>query len=140
MPTVDSPSARKNELAQIHIAIADLGWSDGDYRAVLRAATGKASAAELDSTGRKRFLDHLRRCGWKPKAKGPRLTAQQWRMRQLWKELGRTGVLQDASEKGLLAFIKGHGAQADALQFVTPRDAHNIIDALQGWLKRVTRK
>lgn len=130
---------RKTELAQIHIAIADLGWSEEDYRAILLAKTGKASSGELDSTGRKRFLEHLRVCGWKPKHKGPRLTPQQWRIKQLWRELGEAGALEDRSEKALLAFIKPHGG-ADALQFVSPRDAVTIIEALKGWLKRASKK
>lgn len=130
---------RKAELAQIHIAVADLGWSDDDYRAILLAKTGKASSGDLDSTNRKRFLDHLRACGWKPKHKGPRLSSQQWKIRQLWRELGEAGALEDRSDKALLAFIKPHGG-ADALQFVSPRDAATIIDALKGWLKRVSKK
>ncbi len=139
MQAVDTPKARKNELAQIHIAIADLGWSDDDYRAILRAKTGKASAGELDSTGRKRFLEHLRLCGWKPKSKAPLLTPQQWRITKLWRELGAAGALQDPSEKALLAYIKGHGGP-DALNFINPGLANTLIDSLKGWLKRVSKK
>lgn len=146
MPVVDAPKARNNELAQIHIAVADLKWSDDDYRAILFAKTGKRSAGELDSTSRKRFLEHLRACGWAPKAKGgpgkaKPLTPQQWRMKKLWQELGAAGAIQDGSDRALLAFVKANSsAPADALQFVTPRDAHHVIDALQGWLKRVSKR
>lgn len=143
MPVVDAPKARNNELAQIHIAIADLKWSDDDYRAILFAKTGKRSAGELDSTGRKRFLEHLRACGWNPKAKSTSkpLSPQQWRMKKLWKELGAAGALHDGSDKALLAFVKANStAQVDSLQFVPPRDAHHVIDALQGWLKRVSKR
>lgn len=143
MPVVDVPKARNNELAQIHIAIADLKWSDDDYRAILFAKTGKRSAGELDSTGRKRFLEHLRACGWNPRAKSTSkpLSPQQWRMKKLWKELGAAGALHDGSDKALLAFVKANStAQVDSLQFVPPRDAHHVIDALQGWLKRVSKR
>ncbi len=140
MKVIETERARRAELAQIHIAVADLRWSDDDYRAILHAKTGKSSAADLDSTGRKRFLEHLRACGWKPKARPLPLNPQQWRIRKLWQDLGKAGVLTDPSDKALLAFIQAHGSQAQALQFVAPRDAHTIIDALQGWLKRVSRK
>jgi phage gp16-like protein len=141
MRSVDTPKARNNELAQIHIAIADLRWTDDDYRSILLAKTGKRSAGELDSTGRKRFLEHLRACGWNPKAKGPSLSPQQWRIKKLWQELGAINALQDPSDKALMAFVKAHStAPADALKFITPMDARNIIDALQGWLKRVRKK
>lgn len=141
MPAIDTPKARKNELAQIHIAIVDLGWSDDDYRAILRAKTGKGSASELDGTGRKRFIEHLRLCGWKPKPRpaAQLLTPQQWRIKKLWQELGQTGALQDPSEKALLAYVKGHGGP-DALNFINPGLANTLIDSLKGWLKRVSKK
>lgn len=138
-PAIDAPKARKNELAQIHIAIADLGWSEDDYRAVLRAATGRGSAGELDGTGRKRFLDHLRRCGWVPRNKRLVLTPQQWRVKKLWQELGEAGALQDPSEAALLAYVKRHGGP-DALHFINPALANTLIDSLKGWLKRVSTK
>jgi phage gp16-like protein len=141
MRSVDTPKARNNELAQIHIAIAVLRWTDEDYRAILFAKTGKRSAGELDGTGRKRFLEHLRACGWNPKAKGPGLTPQQWRIKKLWQELGEAKALTDPSDKALLAFVKANSVTpADSLKFVTPRDARQVIDALQGWLKRVSKK
>jgi phage gp16-like protein len=145
MGSVDTPKARNNELAQIHIAIADLRWSDDDYRAILFAKTGKRSAGELDGTGRKRFLDHLRACGWNPKAKGlgkgKPLTPQQWRIKKLWQELAVAKALTDPSEQALLAFVKANSlTPPDALQFITPVDARQVIDALQGWLKRVSKR
>lgn len=141
MRSVDTPKARNNELAQIHIAIADLRWSDDDYRAILFAKTGKRSAGELDGTGRKRFLEHLRACGWNPKAKGKTLTPQQWRIKKLWQELAAAKALTDPSEKALLAFVKANSiTPPDALQFITPVDARQVIDALQGWLKRVSKR
>lgn len=139
MKAIDTPKARNNELAQIHIAVADLGWSDADYRAILKAKTGKASAGDLDSTSRKRFLEHLRACGWRPKHKGPRLTPQQWRIKQMWRELGEAGALQDKSEKALNTFIKNLVA-TDDLRFVGTAQAVNVVEALKAWMKRSTKK
>jgi phage gp16-like protein len=137
---VDGPKARNRELAQIHIAINELGWSDDDYRGVLFAKTGKSSAGELDSTGRKRFIDHLKACGWKGHSKpaGPRLTKQQWHARMLWKELGQAGALTDPSDKALNAFIEHQVGVAD-LRFLGTADASKVIEALKAWLRRVAR-
>lgn len=61
-------SMRKSELAQIHIARAQLGIDDAAYRAMLANVCGVASAADLDWRGRKKLLDHLAACGWKKKS------------------------------------------------------------------------
>lgn len=136
---VDPSDQRRKELAQIHIAVADLGWSDADYRAILQAKTGKASSGELDGTGRRRFLDHLRQCGWKPKSQGPRLTKQQWLVQRLWQDLGNAGALEDKSAAALNRFIKAQGGP-DELRFLGTSHASLVIEALKSWLKRAQGK
>jgi phage gp16-like protein len=139
--SVDGANARKNELAQIHIAIGELGWSDDDYRSVLFAKTGKRSAGELDGTGRKRFIEHLKACGWKghKKPQPTRYTKQQWHALMLWRDLGKAGALTDKSDSALNAFIKGQ-CNVDELRFVGTNQVTLVIEALKSWLKRVTRR
>jgi phage gp16-like protein len=140
MKHLDGPKARKNELAQIHIAIAALEWSDDDYRAILFAKTGKRSASELDSTGRKRFIEHLKACGWKGGAKPetPRYTRQQWHVLMLWKDLGKAGALEDKSEAALTAFI-GNLVGISAVRFLDTATASKVIEALKSWLTRAKK-
>lgn len=61
---------RNTELARIHIAKQQLGMTDDDYKAMIktvgRSITG--SSKDLDYAGRQRVLDHLKACGFKPKA------------------------------------------------------------------------
>lgn len=137
---VDRPDARRKELAQIHIAVADLGWADDDYRAVLFAKTGKRSAGELDGTGRKRFIEHLKACGWTSRKKpaGPRYSRQQWHALMLWRDLGKAGALTDKSDAALNAFIKGQCGIAD-LRFLGTSQASLVIEALKSWLRRVKK-
>ena len=141
MKRIDGPQARKNELAQIHIAIADLRWDEDHYRAVLFAKTGKRSAGELDGTGRKRFIEHLKACGWTghKKPAGPRYSKQQWHVLMLWRDLGKAGALTDKSDAALNAFIKGQCGVAD-LRFLGTSDASLVIEALKSWLRRVKAK
>lgn len=65
-PTADP--TRSRELAQIHIAKKQLGLDDDTYRAMLWAVGRVKSSKDLDWTARKRVLDHLKRCGFKPQA------------------------------------------------------------------------
>lgn len=131
----DSANQRRKELAQIHIAVTALAWSEADYRAILQAKTGRSSAGDLDSTGRKRFLDHLRQCGWKPQGRGPRLTKQQWLVQRLWQDLGKAGALEDKTVNALNRFIKAQGGP-DELRFLGTSHASLVIEALKSWLKR----
>ena len=68
-PNRSAQSIRAGELAQIHIAKGQLGMDDDAYRAVLWTVARVKSAADLDWSGRKRVLDHLKACGFKVKAK-----------------------------------------------------------------------
>jgi phage gp16-like protein len=140
MHAVDGPKARNRELAQIHIAVAELGWSDEDYRAILQTKTGKRSSGELDSTGRKRFIAHLKACGWTGhKAPAPqRLSKQQWHVRMLWKDLGRAGALVDTSDAALNTFIE-HQVHVSDLRFLGTSQASAVIEALKSWLKRASK-
>jgi hypothetical protein len=135
---VDGPKARNSELAQIHMAVAALQWSDDDYRSILFAKTGKRSAGELDGTGRKRFIEHLKACGWtgsKKPAAGPRYSKQQWHALMLWRDLGKANALTDMSDAALNAFIQ-HQVGVSDLRFLGTSHASLVIEALKSWLRR----
>src|SRR6187551_2882572 len=68
--TPRADNVRNRELAQIHIAKKDLGLDDATYRDMLWSIGRVRSAGDLDFTGRKRVLEHLRSRGFKPKAAG----------------------------------------------------------------------
>lgn len=58
----------KGKLAQIHIAKAQLGLSDEEYRAILARTAGVSSAKELDNRTVGGVMFELRRLGFQPKA------------------------------------------------------------------------
>lgn len=66
--------SRRRELAKIHLAAKALGMDatdkdpSSDYRSMLWAVARVHSAADLDEAGRRRVLDHLKACGFKPRA------------------------------------------------------------------------
>lgn len=58
----------KGKLAQIHIAKAQLGLSDEDYRAILARTAGVSSSKDLDNRTVGGVLHEFRRLGFQPKA------------------------------------------------------------------------
>lgn len=69
---------RRKELATIHLAAAQLGMDTSDrsegsaYRSMLWTVARVRSSAALDFAGRRKVIDHLKACGWKPdSAKNP---------------------------------------------------------------------
>lgn len=133
----DDAIARKRELAQIHIARADLHLAEDEYRALLIAVTGKASSAELDSIGRHRLLAHFKQCGWAPKHK-PFTQAE--KIEWFWSQLTKAGALNDPTPSGLLAFIAStRKLTVSNVRFLPTKDASAVIEALKAWLRRATK-
>lgn len=134
---------RKAQLAQIHIAKAQLALNDETYRAMLWAIARVHSAKDLDLAGRMRVLEHLRASGFKPKppkAKAPIVDDHQTRkILVLWSELEAAGALRDASESALNAFCK-RVTGVDNIEWVGMRQASNLIEALKAWLARNQRQ
>lgn len=58
----------KGKLAQIHVAKAQLGLSEDDYRAILARTAGVSSAKELTDRNVGAVINEFRRLGFKPKA------------------------------------------------------------------------
>jgi phage gp16-like protein len=133
----NTPDTRKKELAQIHMGIAALQWTDADYRAILHTVTGKSSAGDLDATQRKRFIDHLKKCGWQTTKKPvPAGGWQAHKIEQLWAQLGAANALNDPTAKGLKTFVQNQ-TRAASHRFLSTRDSIKVIEALKAWLKRV---
>lgn len=129
-----SSESRRKELAQIHLGVKALGWSDADYRSILIATTGKASSADLDSAQRKRFIEHLHACGW---LRTQRKFTQAEKIAWYWNQLDKAGALVDASKPALLAFVgRVAGVGVADLRFLPTADASKVIEGLKAWLER----
>jgi phage gp16-like protein len=94
-PAATPAAPRANGLAQIHIAKKQLGLDDDTYRAMLWAVARVRSSKDLDHAGRMRVLDHLKRCGFKPKAPAK-------------PHAGRPRNMDSASRGPLLGKIEAH--------------------------------
>lgn len=139
--------ARTGDLAAIHIAKGKLGLSDDEYRDLMATVCGGVrSAAELDWTGRRRFLAHLNACLRQQPQRGAvrhlnaDLTPVQRRMWALWMQLADAGLVETRSMAAIEAFARRQTG-VERLQWLTGPQEALVIDSLKQWLKRekVTR-
>lgn len=71
------PDTRVRELAAIHVAAKQLGLDRATYEVLLTHVAGVRSSADLDTAGRRRVLDEMRRLGAeRPATRTPRGKAQ----------------------------------------------------------------
>lgn len=152
-------SARSIELAKIHIGATDrqliLPGDDSLYRDMLWSVARVRSAAQLDAGGREAVLAHLRGIGWKdtsPPRRGRELGASRYQkgtpaalIRWLWTQLADAGLVRDRSDRALRRYIAQHAGVTTsdpapdeiAPQHLNRGQAHDVIEQLKRWLKRV---
>ncbi len=131
-----SPDTRRRELAQIHIAKAQLALDEDTYRAMLWTVGRVHSAADLDYAGRRAVLEHLKARGFttqRPKA--PRTKDWGWVNnaapdRQAM--LRKIAVMLNAEEreKAYVDAIAKHMFGCDLVEFCRPDQLHRIVSAL----------
>ncbi len=135
------------QLAVIHVAKKELGLDDEAYRAALLAHGGVDSARELDREGFQAVMKHFEASGFKSRGTASRAT---------WKppEMG-PGMASDGQVKKIIAlwytmpdyYRKGNEMKAlnaflsktcgvSRLEWLTPKKAHNVIEAIKNISKR----
>lgn len=125
-------SRRDPLLAQIHVAKAQLGMDDDDYRALLERVTGKRSSAVLTEPQRRAVIEEMKRRGFKTKGRGRRPSSKPYvrLVFALWGELKREGVWRQDDVSSLRAFTK-RMAGVDDPEFMTYAEATKVIEALK---------
>ena len=133
------PDARNSELAQIHIAKKDLGLDDETYRAMLFTIARVRSSGELDHAGRAKVLDHLKKCGWKPKTSQmksrPSDDPQINMCRALWLQLHTEGKVYNPKEEALQRYAQRQTKVA-RLEWLNSKQMNTVIESLKKWLDR----
>lgn len=130
---------RSAMLAKVHIAKKDLGLDDDTYRAVLQRVTGLTSAAKCSDAQLEAVLAHFKAEGFKAvskaRSKPVSSTPHAAKIRSLWISLYELGLIADASERALAAFVKRQ-AKVDRLEWLTPAQAYKVIEGLKAWASR----
>lgn len=122
----------KGKLAQIHIAKAQLGLSDEDYRAILARTAGVSSAKELTNKTVGGLMHEFRRLGFEPKpakkagrkAPNPPATrqAEMNKVEALLTHAGRAWAYADGMAK--------HMFRVDRVDFLDDSQLHKLLQAL----------
>ncbi|MCW3479715.1 regulatory protein GemA [Neisseriaceae bacterium JH1-16] len=128
-------------LAKIHIAKKELGLDDGTYRAMLQTVAGVTSSKDLTAAGSAKVLEHLKRCGWKPKASAhadrkPKASAPRraliGKIEALLAEASRSWAYADAMAQKMF--------QVEKLEWLTPEQLVKVVAALTYDAKRHGRE
>jgi phage gp16-like protein len=141
---LSSVGDRRNDLAKIHVAKKALGWDDSTYRDILWTVCRVKSASELDTAGRRAFLDHLAKCGWSSATKSSTspsnavrapLTPTQKKMWAMWQKLADAGKVENRKMPALVAFVQ-RTVHVDRLEWLTWPQESLVLEALKKWLDR----
>jgi phage gp16-like protein len=128
--------------AQLHIARARLGLSVDEYRAVLRARTGKESAKDMSEAERATALEGFVALGFEPRARADKPRVQRPAhvklIYALWGELQarRAVVKGPRGAKALRAWITRQTGSS-APEFLTVEQAQKAAEALKLWIRRI---
>lgn len=129
--TAKKPDPRNRELAMIHIAKSQLGLDDETYRDMLFTIARVRSSGELDHAGRAKVLDHLKKCGFKPKGgvkpktpnAGSSKTALISKVGALLTVLDKPWPYADGMAKKMF--------KVEKLIWCTPQQIHKLVAALE---------
>jgi len=129
---------RNRELAQIHIAKVQLALDDETYRAMLWTVARVKSAGDLDFTGRKRVLEHMRARGFTPK----RGTFHGKQRNPEWGWVDRAAPDRQPMLRKVIMQLKSAGRGREyvdgvlehmhlpKLEFCGPQELHKVVAAL----------
>lgn len=120
-----------NTVAIMHIAKAQLGLTEDEYRDTLERETGKRSAKDMSEVERKKVVAAFRRAGFTPRQK--RKSAAKGYVRllfALWRSCAGKGVIKDGSRQALRAFVEKRAGVSDP-EFLTYDQASPLIEALK---------
>jgi phage gp16-like protein len=129
---------RNKELARIHIMRSQIGMTEDSYRAMLQTVGRVKSAADLDVYGRSQVIAHLRALLPKqPNARHSQSHPQDKKIKALWHALAAAGVVHNDTGSALRAYICRQTG-CERLEWLTSRQASQVIESLKKWKTRAT--
>lgn len=150
MPALNDMKPRNDRRAKlirlVHIGKRDLALGDDAYRDLLERLTGKRSAKSLGAAQLDKVLTEMKGLGFKVqrprvvktpaqrRRHGPR-DGQQAFITALWISLAQLGAVHDRNDSAIDAFVKRQTG-IDKLTWLTPQQAHRVIEALKQWCAR----
>lgn len=138
--------ASSKQIGAIHAAKARLGLDEDSYRDVLQSVAGKRSAKELSASEAWQVMERFK--AWtnptptpaagKPAAAGAlRLEGTYAGVcRALWMAGWNLGIVQDRTDRALVAFVARQTGIASLNWVHDGKDAAKVIEALKAWIDR----
>ena len=126
-------------LAKIHVLKRDARLGDDDYRALLERETGKRSSKDMTGPERLKVISALERLAPGQSSSHAKATgAFARKLQALWIAGWNLGVVDDKSDKAMINWLKRQTGLDHHRFLQDPDDAGRAIDALKGWIRRVT--
>lgn len=140
--SASAQSIRARELAQIHIARTQLGMDNETYRDVLWTVARVRSAADLDWSGRKRVLDHMKACGFKVQPKKLATAHKPLAMTKEAIEAKISVQLKELEQNWPYAYGVGRRIfpQVSRFEFLTPEQLGDVSSALERTIRFKRKK
>jgi len=134
---------RRAALAKVHAARKDLALAEESYRDLVARVTGRRSAKDCTLAQLDAVVAEMKRLGWQPRKTQPARAGKrkiapgevQAKARALWLDLYHLGEVRDPAEAALDAFARRQ-VGVDSARFLTPQEAHRVIEALKDWAAR----
>ena len=130
----------RREITLIHVARQKLAMDDDTYRAMLFAQAGVKSSTELNATGRKKVLDHLKASGFKVVAKRAGTAARPAPAKDKVAQVRKIRALLIYLDNKPDAYADGmskHMFKVDRFEWCTGAQLGKIIAALEYSKKRM---
>jgi len=127
----------------IHIAKGQLKLDEDTYRHMLtEIGGGKDSTKKMTKSELVAVFEHLKTLGFKttPAKRAGKLKqaddAQSRKIRSLWITLHELGAVHNSSEHALAKYVERQTGKS-ALQFISTKQASDVIETLKQWQQRV---
>jgi phage gp16-like protein len=144
---------RSQLIKLIHIGKRQLELDDDDYRALLTGSVGKSSCSDMNVHQLDQVLSRMKLMGFKPRStknKSPKSSQKKYntqvdKIRALWIDMHKSGIVEDGGEAALNLWImritskRNGGAGVSKVQWLEAEStlATVALESLKQWYKRV---
>lgn len=148
---------KRSSITRIHVGKNQLAMGDDEYRFMLRSITGKNSCKDMTLGELISVEQHLKKLGFKPvrKLAGSKRASPVSRdkvsntmvdkLRALWIDMAREGLINDGSENALESWVQrmsarlnqGRGVQKVDWLNQRPDICQKLVESLKQWRKRL---
>jgi phage gp16-like protein len=139
--TTQIDTVRNGLIAKIHVAKKQLVIDEEAYRALLQSEVKKDSLKAMSVWELEKIVERMTKLGFRVQKSSDNRThdRQSKKIRALWLDLAKSGLVKDPNESALCAFVKRRTG-VDALQWLSTEQAAKVIEVLKKWSGRAGSK